>query len=650
MAERSTYVPSTTTTRLSARARLLPADPVSRALRLIFLGTAAFYLLIAETSRLLVLRGREKEPYNQLANAFLHLHLSVGRAPAALLRLADPYDPAQNYAVMQHVLLNDESMHDFALYHGHMFLTWGPAPVIVLLVPMHLLGLEPSASVVVALFSIVGTGFALAALRVVLRQIGSVTMWMCVLAAFALVLSSVVPYVLRRPAVYEAAIASGYCFAMAAVWLALSAVADSRRASLARLALMSLCIGLAAGSRPTLGCLALVLVPVYLSLRSTRPRGGLLLALLVPAGVCALLLMAYNQARFGSPLEYGGHYVLASDDEHTGHWAQFSNVLPGLWYYLVSLPRPLALFPFISLGPPPMTYPWSLPAGYTELSSTGGLLPMAPILVFLPALPWVWRRRPALLGPLAGVLLALAGAGLICLLFLAYQFYGTAERYETDFITLLLFGALAAWLALSKETRGRRRRLVRTGGSVLAVWGCLTGLAISFIGSANLLAITLPTAWVTLENVSMPLSTAITEVAGRPVLAEVSAPGFIPRSNISFTSLSVGTAPFTLSPSGQANLTIVSPGSRSATLVVSMLPGAALGAGASLWVVLTNPERWRHTYPLPARGGVARIPVQLGIGLNRLVLSPLAGAIRLRGRAAPSTQPLLVVRNLALAG
>jgi hypothetical protein len=242
----------------------------------------------------------------------------------------------------------------------------------------------------------------------------------------------------------------------------------------------------------------------------------------------------------------------------------------------------------------------------------------------------------------------LAGAGLICVLFLAYQFYGTTERYEADFTTLLLLGALAAWLALSVDARGRWRWLVRTGGGLLAAWGCVTGLAISFIGSNNLLATTLPGAWATLEDFGAPVSVAIATVAGRPVLAELSAPNSGHVSNLSFTSLSVGTPSFWLSSSGQANLTIVSPGARNATLLVSVLPGAARGAHASLWVVLTNPEHWHHTYLLPSRGGVARIPVPLSIGVNRLVLSPLASAIKLRDRATPSTQPLLVVRSLAL--
>jgi hypothetical protein len=634
--------------RLRTRARSLMADRVNLALCAVFLVAAAFYFLTAATSRLMVLRGDSAEPYNQLANAFLHLRLSIGRAPAALLRLADPYDPTQNAAVINRFHVNGYSIHDFALYHGHLFLTWGPTPVVVLLVPMHLLGLEPSASVVIATFSIVGIGFALATLRVLLRQIGNTTLWMCVLAASALALSSVLPYIARRPYVYETAISGGYCFAMAGIWLAISAMAN-RWASLRRLTLMSLCFGLATGSRPTLALMALILVPVYVSLRATRRRRGLLMALVIPVGICALLLVAYNQARFGSPLEYGEHYQLATDDAHTGHWASIGNVLPGLWFYIVSPPRPLALFPFIGLSPPPITYPLSLPASYVDTAPTGGLLLMAPILCLLTTLPWIWRRRPALLGALAPAVLVLAGAGLLCVLFLSYQVYGTTERYEADFMTPLLLGALAAWLALSEGARGRLRRLVRAGGGLLAAWGCVIGLAISFTGSENLLASGLPGAWATLENIGAPASTAIAAIAGRPVLAEVSAPNLAAISSVSYTSLaSSRTAPFGLSAGQQADLTIVSPAVRQAALRASVAPGAALGAKGSLWAVLTNPGHWSHNYLLPSGGGVVYIPVPLSIGVNRLVLSPLASTIKLSNPATPSAQPLLVVRTLAL--
>src|SRR5580658_9973090 len=120
--------------RLPARPRSLAVDRVSVTLGVVFVLGAAFYLWTAGTSYPLVLGGSQTDPYNLLATAFLHLHLSVGRPPAGLLRLAEPYDPVAN----SYFQLNPKDIHDFALYHGKLFLTWGPTPVLVLLVPLHL--------------------------------------------------------------------------------------------------------------------------------------------------------------------------------------------------------------------------------------------------------------------------------------------------------------------------------------------------------------------------------------------------------------------------------------------------------------------------------------------------------------------------------
>jgi hypothetical protein len=619
---------------------------MSFVLCVVFLLIAVFYLLTAATSRVLALYGHGDEPYNQLANAFLHLHLFVGRAPPALLRLANPYDPAQNEAVISRYHVNGYSIFDFALYHGRLFLTWGPAPAIVLLIPMRLLGFAPSAPLVVALFAIVGMGFALATLRVLLREIGNSSTWMCVLAALTLALASEVAFLLRRPDVYEEAIAGGYCFAMAGVWLVISAIAR-RRVTLWRAALMSLCFGIAAGSRPTLALAALLLAPVYISLRSTLPRRQLLSALIFPVLICLLLLSAYNQARFGSPLQYGEPYQLGGGDSRTAQFASVSNVAPGAWFYLMSPPRPLVLFPYISLSPPPDTYPLGLPAHY-ELASTGGLLAMAPIVLFLVALPWIWRRRPALLGPLALPLSTMALTGVACLLFLVYELPGTATRYEVDFASLLLFSALAAWLALAGTTRRWRRRLVRWGGGLLAAWSCLSGFAISFTGSEKVFTAALPGVWSTLENIGAPVSSAIAVAAGRPVLGEVSVPSLARYAPARYTSLNYGPATFQLKAGEQADLTIVSPGVREAALLAHMAPGPALAAGAALWAVVGEVGHASYSYPLPARGGAVRIPVTLGPGVNHLTLGALASAIRRDAPASPSERPLLAVEDLTL--
>src|ERR1700691_5714261 len=491
---------------------------VNLALCAVFLPAAAFYLWIAGTSIPLSFHAPGVDRYNLLATAFLHLRLWIGNPPAALLHLVEPYNPAQNAAIVNDNVPEVRNYHDDILYGGHLYFLWGPAPALVFLVPLHLLGFEPSGSVTVSFFAIVGLGFALGTLRIVLQQIGERGFWMCALAAAALALCTAIPFLLRTPSVSEETIAGGFCFTMAGVWLAAAALA-ARRASLARLALMSLCFGLAAGSRPPLGLTALLLVPIYLSLRSTRPRRGLLLALCIPVGVCFLLLLAYNQARFGDPLEFAGHYQLAGYDPLTTRMGDPSFVPPGAWFYTFSAPRPTALFPFLVLAPPPFSYPLSLPQNYLPAEITGGLLPMTPIVVFLLALPWLWRRRRSWLGALAGPLLVLSGAGVGTMLLLSYEVPSATERYAVDFSALLLLGALAAWLALAHRARGVRRRLIRVGGGLLVLWGCFTGCAISFVGYEDYLAANHPGTWTALQNIGSPLSTAVAAAAGRPVLA-----------------------------------------------------------------------------------------------------------------------------------
>jgi hypothetical protein len=211
--------------RLRVRARSWPVDRVSVALLVVFVLGAAFYVWTAGTSNPFTLDNGAVDRYNLLANAFLHFRLWIGQAPAGLLHLAEPFNPSQNAQFVDVGGTDAANIHDDLLSGGYRYFLWGPAPALVFLVPMHLLGLEPSASVTVACFAVAGLGFALVTLRVLLKQVGDVPLWMCVLAGSALALSSTVPFLLRTPSVTEDTIAGGFCFMMAGVWLAASALA-----------------------------------------------------------------------------------------------------------------------------------------------------------------------------------------------------------------------------------------------------------------------------------------------------------------------------------------------------------------------------------------------------------------------------------------
>jgi hypothetical protein len=614
-------------------------DRLTVSLVLVFALGAAFYLWTAASSMPLSLTSGHWDYYNRLATAFLHLHLSIGAAPAALVHLAEPYNPAQNGP------WSSFTDHDLALYHGRLYLTWGPAPVIVALVPLHLLGLAPTPSVTVAVFAIAGLGFAFATLRVLLRRFAAVPLWMGILSALVLVCSTSVPFLLRRPLIYEEAIAAGYCFTMAGVFIAVRTIVH-RRASLALLALMSLCFGLAAGSRPPLLAASLLIVPVYLAVRNARPHRGLVTALVGPVGVCLGLLLAYNYARFGNPLEVGQSYNLAGYNPKTVHYGSAAYVLPDLWQYVIAPPRATILFPFLVLTPPPNTYPLGYPSVWAP-EVTGGLLAMTPLLLFGFALPWLRRRRPMWVDPLGTPMLVAAGAGLLALLFLSYEFFGSTERYEVDFAALLLFAALTAWFALSIGLSGWKRRAVRVFGALLAVWGCLTGVAISFTGYENLLQREHPGTFKALEEATSPISTAATILAGRPILAAVEAPYVARLTPIHLTSVGAGVESLWLPAGADAQLTIVSPDRRKAAIVATMEPGGELRSGASLSLRITDASRRPHVYRI--NGGPIRPPIELNRGLNRVLLTPVATATNPPNPAVPSTEQLLIVPSLTIA-
>ncbi len=656
--------PRASAVRWRARAAAVLHDRVTVSLVIVFVIGGAFYTWTAAStyplslSRNQTLLGRSSY-YNDLATAFLHGELSIGAAPAGLIDLPNPYDPTQNAAYQTYY-------HDLTLYHGRFYMDWGPTPAVVLLVPLHLLGLGASSSLTTLLFALAGLAFALGTLRIMLRQFDRVPLWMGILAAAALVCSTTILFELRRPAVYEEAIVCGFCFMMAGVYIAMRTI-QRRTASLALLALMSLCFGLAAGARPDLILTAALIVPVYLALRARMPRRPLLAALAVPLIACLLLLLAYNDARFGSPLEVGANYQLSEETQlagsHSGvpHQEQLagaigrnlqfdrvSYLLPDLWYYGISPPRPTILFPFLALGPPPLDYPLGYPAGYAPPEVTGGVLVMTPLLLFAFALPWLWRARRRSLGALGGALLITGAAGLLILLFLSYQFYNTTERYETDFAVLLLIAALAAWFALASGAPGRRRRAVRVLGAVLAVWGCLTGLAIGFIGMENLLRTESPGTWSTLENATSPVATAMAMVVGHPVLGEVQAPSLEQLSPIDLTTLGAGTESFSLPAENTAHLTIVSPDRRSSTLLATVLIGQALGSGGRVSLHVTDASSEPQVYPV--QSGVLNIPIELNRGVNRVSLTPTATELNRPDLAAPESYELLSFTSLKLAG
>jgi hypothetical protein len=273
---------------------------------------------------------------------------------------------------------------------------------------------------------------------------------------------------------------------------------------------------------------------------------------------------------------------------------------------------------------------------------------MTPLILFALVLPWLWWRRSQNLGSFAAPLLVAAAAGVFALLFLSYEFLYSTERYEADFAGVFLLAALAGWFTLSTIARGWRGRTVRVCGAVLAVWGCLTGLAISFTGYNNWLQKEHPHTWSALERAGLPISTGITMLLGHPILAGVQAPNLAQVSPVTLTTIGAGIKSFSLPAGAPAELGIVSPDRRSATIVAALGIGAGLRPGAALTVVIKDASKSHRAFPV-AGAGVRRFPIQLKQGLNRVTMTPFVTAAGPANHALRASQQLLIVSSVALA-
>jgi hypothetical protein len=382
------------------------------------LAVIAFYFWTASA-------GSEPAPhYKYLAQGFLngHLYLSVEPEPE-LLALTDPRDPDLN---------EPWRLHDASLYNNHYYLYFGPAPVLAAYLPWRAItGRDLPDRIAAPVFAAAGYIFSILLLFELLRR----SPWrLSPLAVAALGLCTFVPFVLRRPALYEVAILSGYAFFMA------GAYAFARE----RYGLAGTAFVLAVASRPHYVLAAAVFWIALLV------RRGKIVSFTLPLLVGGAALLWYNYARFGHPLELGINYMLAGAKHLQQARYSLKHVLPGLYYFLLCPPRFVADFPFVRLAP----NGWAAPYYY-----------------FLEVIAGAFAVTPALIAAffargLARTLVIAACALLAVLVVTGW----TTQRYSVDFVPALLVAALTVcwrW---------------KVPAVVALVFGMLLNIGISFTG------------------------------------------------------------------------------------------------------------------------------------------------------------------------
>lgn len=406
--------------------------------------------------------------YKLLVRGFRQGHLYMELVPPKeLVALKDPYDPAQN---------GPYRMPDASYWHGHYYLYFGAAPAVTVMLPYALVtGREMYTGTAVWIFCTAGFVTASAVwLALRRRYFPRSGAWVPVAGVLALGLGSHLLALPRRAMWWELPIAAGFAFTMLALGAVYRAVHGRR--PVVWLGAAGLLLGLAAASRPTcLFAVPMLAAPLWVWWREGSPawwRAGL--AAGGALGVMGILILAYNGARFGNPLEFGQNLQLSGSYE--GHERHFSLGYVGynLRTYFFSPVEWAGQFPFVTQG---RTLEFS--EGHAPGEAIAGQAWAFPVVWFLVAVPLVWRgagRRAEgvrLAESAAGwkVMLgavALAAAGLTGIMAV---FFSTTPRYAADFAPMVTLLALCG--LLGAEAWVQRAR-----------WGARIGLAVVTLGLA----------------------------------------------------------------------------------------------------------------------------------------------------------------------
>jgi Ca2+/Na+ antiporter len=623
-------------------ARSVTLSPWTILTVLFFAAVAVYYVwTAATTAEAMHFNKTGSRYYGLLADALRHGQLSLRiQTPQALLDLPNPYDPIANQPFR-----TTGRLWDLSLRNGHLYAPWGPTAAIVLFAPFQLIGIQIPESLAVALFGFLGFLFSAMTLRFLVRRfLPDTPRWALAAATVFLAFGNSMPFALRRPSFYEVAIACALCFVMLGLWLLVTGWFGPRP-SRRRLAGASFCLGLALLSRPTLGAVAIV--PLGMALAAWRrgawPKGvtrsQTLVALLMPFVACGLLLAAYNFARFGSPTEFGLKYQLGGIDPAILKSFQPAFIPSGLFLYLVEPPRPMALFPFVQLSAVPIL-PWSTPDEFIAPEATGGVLILAPLLLWILLLPIVARR---IVPDLRGLIFGLVGAGAVIVFAMSFVLPGTTQRYTIDFMALLSLAAVLIWLVtLTQAERGSwRRRLAAGSGLLVLVWGSMVGLALGFTGYYDLFTSSHhPKLFLHLQDAFSPVSALETRIAGRPVIGMVSSPEGSGPGKMTWGSLGDGDgASFFVSPPPGTVVTVAVPRSGTYHLRGGISPGT--GAVGTPEVTISHAGESDRTMKVNAPQAID-VPLKLKAGVSRISWSGVARRMR--------SPQLLIVQSLTITG
>lgn len=401
--------------------------------------------------------SRHTAQYQQLAESFLDGKLYLAEEPSDFLaQMENPYDYNDR---RYEASANGTSYYwDAAYYNGHYYVYFGVVPVLLLYLPYRAItGADLPNLAAIQVFLVL---FAIGSFLLIGKFLKKyfdhkrVPFLSYILLTLIFINASGGIFIAKRPDFYSVPIISALAFTVFGLYFWMMSDEGGRIRPLYA-ALGSLCMALVAGCRPQLlvvSAMAIIIFwyPVFKD-RSLFSKKGLwsTVAICIPYVIVAAGIMWYNNARFGSPFDFGANYNLTTNDM-TGRGFRVERVGLAIFTYFLQPPKLTAAFPFLDACTISTNY-----LGTTITEPTfGGIFVVIPILwslALLPSLSGKLKKR----GMLAFCLLPL-----ILSVFLGVfdaQGAGLLQRYVSDFAFLACFAAIVIFFVCYERTRSVSR-------------------------------------------------------------------------------------------------------------------------------------------------------------------------------------------------
>lgn len=292
-------------------------------------------------------------PYIQQFDAFMKGQFHIDVQPSAeLLALQNPYSPSERYGI--------QLMFDRAFFEGRYYSYFGIAPIITVYLPLYLMsGIIPGDSIVMGIFSLITAIFLPLAVIEWVKIRGKNPPWVAAVCAIGAYFATTVTVVQRgRAAFYYIASIAAMAFLSAFLFFILKAMKSGKKAvKIICMLLAGTSFALAFLSRinsvlpVAFAILGFIVIYAVKSAKSKKipPFIGEMSALGLPVIAAVVFSLWYNNARFGSPLQFGTDYQLTVANPSKYEFFA-GGAAHAIFHYFLQPFVPNEFFPYIGLG------------------------------------------------------------------------------------------------------------------------------------------------------------------------------------------------------------------------------------------------------------------------------------------------------------